>query len=66
MSVVGQQTLTHCCWRPINREPGVSGGNSQRKLFSLLDQSFAMDPRDPGRVGTRLALLLSEQMLKQL
>jgi hypothetical protein len=61
-----QQSHSQCCWRSINCEPVASGGNSQRKLFSLLDQSFAMDPHNPGTVGTRLALLLSEQMLKQL
>jgi hypothetical protein len=39
--------------------------NSQRKPFSLCSQSVAEGPRDPGTVGTGLALLLIEQMLKR-
>jgi hypothetical protein len=38
---------------------------SQRKLFLLLSQSLATPVRGRGTVGTGLALLLLEQMLKR-
>jgi hypothetical protein len=39
--------------------------NSQRKLFSLFSQALAGAAQRIGTVGTRLALLLIEQMLKR-
>jgi hypothetical protein len=39
--------------------------SSQRKLFSVLRQLVAPAPHSVGTVGTGLALLLPEQMLKR-
>jgi len=60
--------LAHCCSRSITRVPWrferIRSGNSLQ-LFSLFIQSVAQALRCPGTVGTALALLLIEQMLKR-
>jgi hypothetical protein len=51
----------------IARPPDLRGifVNPQRKIFSLLHQSVATALHSVGTVGTGLALLLIEQMLKR-
>jgi hypothetical protein len=65
LSLAGQQ-MPRALLLAIHHSKALSSWKiPQGKLFSILSQSLARARRCPGTVGTPLALLLIEQMLKR-